>query len=366
MKGHKFYAGHDGTKFAYGGCPPLEKLHIYLTSRCNEQCQHCWVEAGPEQTARLAAPEVNRQINLAMPLGLQSLKITGGEPLLYKGETLSILSHAAGAGIVSKLETNGVLITNTMAAELAKLGCVVSISIDGASSESHDAFRRTKGSFDRRLHSVEKLISEGCIVEAVSCIHRGNVHQVHKIVSLCNCLGISYLKFNFPSRYGRAIRLADSGMLLSTAEILGTIRRLEQRYPLGNTSMELDFDIPRALRMYPRDGLRCKVMNLISILPDGRYSLCGIGVTHKDITFGTIKQQDIDEVWRESEVLTGLRNAISDGRKGVCGICTQYDACLGHCAAYMISEFGSINAQHPLCQDAYDRGLFPENFLKVL
>jgi radical SAM protein with 4Fe4S-binding SPASM domain len=324
------------------------------------------VEAGPEQTARLAAAAVNRQIDLAVPLGLQSLKITGGEPLLYKDETLSILTHAAGAGIVSKLETNGVLITDTIAAELAKLGAVVSISLDGASAEAHDTFRRSKGSFERTLHSVEKLISAGCTVEAVSCIHRGNVHQIHQIVSLCDGLGISYLKFNFPSRYGRAIKLADSGMLLSTAEILGTIRLLEQRCQPRNPSMELDFDVPRALRMYPRDGLRCKVMNLISILPDGRYSLCGIGVTHKEITFGTIKQQDIDEVWRENDALTGLRNAISGERKGVCGICTKYCACLGHCAAYVISEFGSINAPHPLCQDAYDRGLFPESILKVL
>ncbi len=344
--------------------PELRKLHVYLTRRCNQRCEHCWVEASPGQRERVVAGQVNRQIDKAIPLGLKTVKITGGEPLLFKRDVQAILEHASDLGLLTRLETNALLVREDFAAKLHALGTIVGTSLDGCCAESHDTFRNLKGGFDRTIKSVATLITRGVPVEVVSCIQRANFDEIDRIIDLCKTLGVISLKFNFPAPYGRAIEMERNSELLSTAEIIDAVRQVEESYQHG-LEMELDFDIPRAFRKHPLLGLRCEVLNLISILPDGRYSLCGIGITHGELTFGTIEESDVDSVWKKNAILTHMRDTIPYSATGVCGKCTEYDSCYSHCIAYCLSQLDSLNGPHPLCQDAYEKGLFPEAKLVV-
>lgn len=345
-------------------CPNLTKLHVYVTCRCNLYCGHCWVEAGASRRDFLEAEHVNRQIDMAIPLGLREVKITGGEPLLSENHTLSILAHACEQGLHTKLETNAVLLRYDLVSAIRSLGTVVSTSLDGSTPGSHDKFRNAPGSFNRTVHAVESLVGAGVRVEVVSCIRRDNTEELDDIIAVCNDLGVSYLKFNFPSSYGRAVELRRRLRLCSTEDIIKTVRHVEGKRPPGS-EMALDFDVPRAFRVYPLPGPRCDVLNLISILPDGRFSLCGIGVTHRELTFGTIQEDDVDVVWRTNLILKEIRSAISHMARGVCGTCREYPSCLGHCAAFSLAEFGSCNAPFPLCQDAFEKGIFPTAMLRT-
>ena len=331
--------------------PELKKLHIYLTDKCNSRCRHCWVEAAPEKDNCLDADEVNRQIEKAIPLGLQVVKVTGGEPLLFPETLFRILEHCnkletdSRESLETRLETNATLIDDEKAKRLSESGAVVYTSLDGSSSSSHDNFRGYEGSFRRTLTGIETLFNHGVDVNVISCIHHGNLQEIDEIIALCNSLGTG-LKFNFPSPYGRGKSLKRRNGLLGVQEIITATHYIEGK------GRQFDIDVPRIFRQYPPAGPRCECLNILSLLPDGRYSLCGIGVTHPELTFGYLPQ-DIREVWQENEILQKMRETIPDNAQGVCSKCKEYQKCYGHCLAYSLTETGSLFSAFPLCETAF-------------
>jgi AdoMet-dependent heme synthase len=345
-----------------GGYPQLRNLHVYLTNQCNQHCKHCWVDGGDKHRQHVTAMEINKQIDIAIPLGLQMVKITGGEPLLYERDTAAILLHAAKNRLQTRLETNALLAKRGFIEKLSQFSTIVNTSLDGATQNTHDVFRNSNGSYKRTISSIKLLVAQGVRVEVVSCIHKNNVNEILQIIEQCVNLGVSSLKFNFPSRYGRAKDPGFGFHLFEADEIMGIVHNLEASN-YNASKMKLDFDVPRIFRTRPLPGPRCNVLNLISILPDLRYSLCGIGVTLRELTFGTIETTNIDTVWRTNKILANLRSSISQKALGVCEKCIEYNLCYCHCVAYCFSEYGNLNGPHPLCQELCERGLFPEEKL---
>lgn len=60
----------------------LNILNFYLSWACNHKCIHCWVEGSPENIEYLDANICIDILEKALPLGLKSIKITGGDPTL--------------------------------------------------------------------------------------------------------------------------------------------------------------------------------------------------------------------------------------------------------------------------------------------
>jgi radical SAM protein with 4Fe4S-binding SPASM domain len=311
----------------------------------------------------LGASEINRQIMNAMRLGLREVKITGGEPLLEEQETLAILEHAVDSGLTTTLETNATLLTNQLISRIHSIGTAITTSLDGACAETHDLLRRGPGGFRNTLDAICALTEKAVPVQVICCIWRGNVHEIGAIVQLCSDAGVASLKFNFPPAYGRAANLRRAGQLCSTTEIVRIVAEWDRRDSC-RSAMQLNFDVPRALRARPLDGPRCDVLRLISVLPDGRYSLCGIGMTHSQLIFGALCHDDIDLVWRKNATLAWLRTTVLHPLQGLCAKCNEYSLCQGHCRAHTLSHFGSVNQVHPLCQDAFEKGLFPGRCLR--
>jgi radical SAM protein with 4Fe4S-binding SPASM domain len=319
------------------------------------------VEAGPKEQKYVPADLVNQQIDNAIPLGLQEVKVTGGEPLLFRYDALAILAHAAEIGLKTRLETNAFLINDDTISLLKDLATTVTTSLDSANPDLHDEFRNAPGGFERTRFAMAAMAKAGIRVEIVSCIHANNLHEIHEIIKICCDSGVSCIKFNFPSPYGRAVLMNQHFQLCSTQSILDTVRDVEAKYP-SSLGMQMEFDVPRVFRIHPLPGPRCHVLNLLSILPDGRYSLCGIGVTRKYLTFGSILEIDIDKIWHENDMLNQIRDIIANKKeRGICGYCTEYDLCLGHCNAYSFSRNGWFNGPYPVCHDAFEKGLFPKS-----
>lgn len=342
--------------------PSLEKLHIYLTDECNNRCDHCWVLAGPDRRCRLTSGAVQRQIDKIIPLGLRAVKITGGEPLVHRSVLQDILRHAASQGLATSLETNASLLGLEDAQVFRDLGVQVFTSLDGQDADSHDRLRGRRGSFEETLAGIKKLRSLNVNVAVISCLFRENANQVQGIASLAVDLGVSFLKFNFVTPYGRAQQMQRDARLLTTKEILDTARHIETTL---SGKIDLDVDIPRVFRLHPNAAVRCPVLNFVSILPDGTYSLCGIGVTRRELVLGNVQNDDLDTIWCRHPLLQEMRDKVRHRPGGICRRCTEYQRCLGHCLAYCFQRFGELRGPHPLCQDTFALGVFPAQFLRA-
>ena len=91
-------------------------------------------------------------------MGLQGVKLTGGEPLLHP-QFKELLEVVRREGLSLNIETNGVLCTPEIAAEIAQSpNRFVSVSIDGADSDTHEWVRGVAGSFEWAQDAVRNLV----------------------------------------------------------------------------------------------------------------------------------------------------------------------------------------------------------------
>ncbi len=123
-------------------------LRISVTDRCNLRCGYCMpaeVIFRPREEL-LTYEEITRVASVAAALGIKSVRLTGGEPLLRRGihELVRCLVDVPGISEVS-LTTNGVLLAeqaqSLRAAGLSRLN----VSLDALTDESFEKIARRPG-----------------------------------------------------------------------------------------------------------------------------------------------------------------------------------------------------------------------------
>ena len=118
---------------------PLGVLRLSLTARCNLACPYCLPD-GQEPPGLLSGAQRLAVIDAAVALGVSSLRLTGGEPLLHSG--LEALIAAAqplrqrGLREIA-LTSNGTLLSLERARALKAAGLDrLTLSLDGATGTS--------------------------------------------------------------------------------------------------------------------------------------------------------------------------------------------------------------------------------------
>ncbi len=130
-----------------------------ICMHCNMHCPHCYAAAvtTPAPTDLTHLEGINLIDQLA-EAGVRVVIFSGGEPLL-RGDVFELIAHAKRRGISPQLSTNGVLIDEGVAEDLADVGVAyVGISIDGM-ERFNDAYRGMRGGFDaalRALHNAKR------------------------------------------------------------------------------------------------------------------------------------------------------------------------------------------------------------------
>src|SRR3954462_6142703 len=126
---------------------PLRSLRASVTDRCNLRCQYCMPE--PEyvwlpRESLLTFEEIVDIVDAFTPLGVDRVRITGGEPLLRRDLPVLIESLAARSAIADlALTTNGVLLAR-QATELRAAGLHrVTVSLDPLDRERFRTLTRS-------------------------------------------------------------------------------------------------------------------------------------------------------------------------------------------------------------------------------
>jgi GTP 3',8-cyclase len=125
---------------------PLRNLRLSVTDRCNLRCQYCMPEAEyawlPKQDL-LTFEEIDRLVGVFVALGVDKLRITGGEPLLRTNLTVLVEQLARHAEVRDlAMTTNGILLAPLAPAlKAAGLGRVT-VSLDTLQRERFIALSR--------------------------------------------------------------------------------------------------------------------------------------------------------------------------------------------------------------------------------
>lgn len=142
----------------------IEYLRISLTDRCNYRCIYCMPEEGVvslphEQILRIEA--IAHLVRIAADLGIKSVRLTGGEPLVRKGVVDLVRDVANTPGIENvSLTTNGVLLPK-MASDLKRAGLSrVNISLDTL-EEDQFAYITRRGHLHETLDGIAAALEAG-------------------------------------------------------------------------------------------------------------------------------------------------------------------------------------------------------------
>jgi len=159
----------------------VRDLRISLTDRCNFRCRYCMpVEVfGPgyrflPREDLLSFEEIVRITRLVVPLGVEKVRLTGGEPLLRRGieDLVAMLSSIEGVKDLA-ITTNGVLLAHHAEA-LALAGLSrVTVSLDAMDPEIFARMNGVGAKVDRVLAGINAAQTFGLKVKVNAVIQRG-------------------------------------------------------------------------------------------------------------------------------------------------------------------------------------------------
>ncbi len=153
----------------------ITDLRVSVTDRCNYRCVYC--RAGEDETAPTELPleRYLRMIRVFASLGIEKVRLTGGEPLLRRGlvefvRELSALRTPEGEPLELALTTNGHLLA-PLARPLHEAGLSrVTVSMDALEPERFARITRVPGSFEHVLRGVRAAQAVGLGPVKVNCV----------------------------------------------------------------------------------------------------------------------------------------------------------------------------------------------------
>jgi cyclic pyranopterin phosphate synthase len=164
---------------------PLETLRISITDRCNFRCVYCMPKevfgrdhAFLERRELLSLEELARVVGVFAGLGVRTVRITGGEPLVRRNvehlvELLAQIETPEGDPLELALTTNGSLLAQK-AESLAAAGLSrVTVSLDSLDDAAFRAMNDVDFPVRRVLEGIDAATAAGLPVKVNAVVKRG-------------------------------------------------------------------------------------------------------------------------------------------------------------------------------------------------
>lgn len=263
------------------GLPSPTYLHIALTERCQCRCVHCYARGREEERLKeLGTDEVRSLIDQGRRLGAAYVVFSGGEPLLRK-DIVELVAYAHRKGLITRINTNGLLFTPENTARLKKAGLTqAGVSIDDPDPETHDRLRGLPGGFARTIEGIRNLKANGILCQIQTYASRRNIPEgLRKIIALGRELDVFYVYFFFPTASGAWACSFDE---LLTEEEKAAVRKLAD---VRFVHVEL-----------ATAGSQCRVFakSLISVASNGDVTPCPF----TPFVIGNVRDRSLEELWR--------------------------------------------------------------------
>lgn len=340
-------AGHPGGK-RY-----LPRLIAWeVTRSCPLACKHCRAAAQPTPyEGEFSTDECFKVLDNIASFARPIIILTGGEPMLRE-DIYDIASHADSLDLPVVMAPCGALVDDTSAAKIIESGIRrISISLDGATAESHDAFRGIDGAFDSAIRGIEAARRAGLEFQINTTITQHNLAEIEAILELAVELGACAFNPFLLVPTGRGKQLAEQE--ISPQQYERTLTWLASQQSREDIVLRvtcaphyqriLRQHAPPAAGGHPVKGcMGGQSFAFISHL--GKLQICGF----LDIECGDLREAGYDfrKIWATSELFLEMRDV--DSYHGRCGYCEYRNVC-GGCRARAYAMTGDYLAEEPFC-----------------
>jgi len=193
---------------------PLKNLRIIVTTRCNYRCVYCHSEGvEPENDELLDSRKVFLISRTARALGIDSVKITGGEPLI-RSDIENIVESIVEAGITDvSVTTNGFFLVDK-ASSLAEAGLKrVCVSVPSLNEERYEFVTGVRA-LKRVLEGLDEAYQHGLTPITINVV----VLKFFDLDELRNLIDLA-------SKYEAKIRLIELEPLGLAIDIFSSLHR---------------------------------------------------------------------------------------------------------------------------------------------
>jgi len=153
----------------------ITDLRISITDRCNYKCVYCRTGNEGAFYGELPFADYLRMARVLVSMGINKVRITGGEPLLRKGvidfvRELSALRTVDGDSLDLAITTNGHLLAD-MAQPLKDAGLNrITVSMDAVDPDRFARITRVPGGYDHVLAGIRAARHAGLWPLKVNCV----------------------------------------------------------------------------------------------------------------------------------------------------------------------------------------------------
>jgi len=322
-----------------------------LTRRCNLECAHCYISAGPDASAEgeLSTVECLRIADEILALNPAPMFIfSGGEPLL-RNDLETIAEHCSARGATVVVGTNGTLLTDERIEMLEGAGVKgVAVSIESLDPTYHDRFRRGHGSLQETVAAIDRLAAQQLDFVIQTTITTGNRDELPALVAWAAQRGA--VSFN---AYSLVTTGRGAGMRPLSADdqetLLAQLADLHVEY-LGRMMVRAKC-APAFMRLVHRRAPQSPLMQYATrcpcgvqycrITPDGGLTSC----PYMPVQAGNLRHASFAQLWTSAPVFEELRHGTLGGKCGDCG----YRAMCGGCRARAFAATGDYLAADESC-----------------
>ena len=337
-------------------------MNIYweMTQSCALACRHCRAEA-------ISSPhplELNHQESLAFlhqipafGAPLPQLILTGGDPLA-RADLLDLIDETRRLGIsVSITPAATEALTREVLVRLQDHGVDgLGLSLDGSTSERHDAIRGVPGTFDRTMQAIRWAQDLNMPVQVNTLVAAETVDDLPAIYELLKPTGIARWSLFFLISVGRGKVLQP----LSPAEaeqLMHWIHTTSRKAPFIVATTEAPSFRRVALQKLREEGLTGDQIRTSGAtrsygIRDGNGILfvsntgdiCPAGFL--PLSAGNVRQDHIVDVYRDSTLFRQLHDPSQF--EGRCGACDHRTLC-GGSRSRAFAATGNPLASDPIC-----------------
>lgn len=312
----------------------LKSVAFHITNECSSNCPMCYYTK--EKQVRCEGNlEVLKRIALELKnAGVEEINLVGGDPAEYS-KIQDLVEYLHDLGFRIPILSNTHNYKNTSIERITPFITSLESTFHAPTAKEHDAFNRTKGSYEMMLENLKKydsLRKSNQTIGAVLNVMNYNFNRLLDIVKslLEQGLYLDYVLIQRIGLYGRAEGAEKEKLLRDMLiTVFSQIDRINRE--LGIESLLVDAFplclIPEEFHKYTNKcdwgfSTACLDMN-------GDISRCAVADHNGENLLGNVLETSVVDIWDSAPTLISFRN--KDYLREECQKCDNLAKCGGSC-----------------------------------
>ena len=339
-----------------------------LIRRCNLTCKHCYTSSADiDFPGELTTSEIYRVMDDLKAFKVPVLILSGGEPLLHP-DIFNISRRAKDMGFYVALSSNGTKISANNIDEIAAIDYqYIGVSLDGI-KDTHDRFRRVKGSFDEALNGIHLCLEKGIKVGIRFTLTQDNAGDLPAVLRLMNDNDIDKFYLSHLNYGGRGNKnRKDDAFFEMTRDAMDLMFEIchewlkagkNREFVTGNNDADAVYFLHWVTNHFPDKAGHIKakleqwggnasgvnvanIDNLGNVHPDTFW-------WHYDL--GNVKKRPFSEIWMDTSdpLMAGLKQTPRP-LEGRCASCHYQNICNGNTRVRAAQTTSNYWAEDPGC-----------------